>query len=111
MAWKFQGPGQHAFETHGRLVDTFTILSHDDLLLLVFLQNALELVEPCVPELEDFLEPAFDLAESFRIESVDSALRVFAHRYESGLAKHFQMLRYGRAAHLESIGKSLLAGS
>lgn len=56
------------------------------------------------PEAFDAREPLIQFGKAGRVDAVDAALRVDAHRHQLGLAQHFQMLRDGRRAEVEMLG-------
>jgi hypothetical protein len=65
-------------------------------------QLALQRVEPALPELPDAAEPLLELAESGRIELVNSALRIHPRAHQMRALEHLQVLGHGRRAHIES---------
>jgi hypothetical protein len=62
---------------------------------------AIQRVEPALPELPDAAEPLLELAESGRIELVNSVLRIHPRAHQMRALEHLQVLGHGRRAHIE----------
>ena len=59
----------------------------------------LEGIDVSRPEAAEWGQPGIHLLKGFRLQAVETALRVHGGFHETGLAKHSQVLGHGRLRH------------
>src|SRR5688500_7174226 len=68
-----------------------------------FLQVTLESVYASGPEPSELIEPVVHLEQGFRLESIESALRVHGGLHETSLPQHPQVFRHTWLRHAKSV--------